>query len=92
MAFYTMKIFDRDGRLVGRSEFRASRDDDAAATMHYLYRGRPFELWCGTRKIANWANPEDGSTVEIRGSPASPRSPKSSVLRTGHGPPDGSSS
>ena len=66
VALYTMKIFDKDRRLVGRSEFCAPGDADAAATMHHLYKGRSCELWCGSRKVANWNNSEEGLRFEPR--------------------------
>jgi hypothetical protein len=58
VAFYTIKIFSKNRALVARSEFTASDERDALDTMRYIYQGRPCELWCGSRKVANWGGTE----------------------------------
>lgn len=53
MALYVMKTFDWNGRLVGRSEFSAGKDDEAIAVMRILMKDLCCELWCGSRKVAD---------------------------------------
>jgi hypothetical protein len=67
MALYIMKTFDRNGRLVGRSEFRAARDDEATAIMRSLMENRSWELWCGSRRVAD-------SSIASVPAPVEPRS------------------
>lgn len=74
MALYVMKTFDWNGRLVGRSEFSAGKDDEAIAVMRVLMKDLCCELWCGSRKVAD----SQGASLTAF---AEPRS-----FQTKHGP------
>jgi len=56
VAYYRLYLLDGPkGRFVGFEEFEAPDDDAAVRAAEAIPGGHARELWCGTRKVRNFA-------------------------------------
>lgn len=53
MRHYLLKTYDASGRLIGRADYRAATDQEAADAMS-IADNRWYELWCGPRLVGVW--------------------------------------
>jgi hypothetical protein len=54
MRHYLLKTYDPAGRLIGRADYRAASDEEAADAIQTLAQNRWRELWCGPRLVGAW--------------------------------------
>jgi hypothetical protein len=58
MRHYLLKTYDSAGRLIGRADYRAATDEEAAGVMPPTGENRWSELWCGPRLVGLWDGAE----------------------------------
>lgn len=70
MAYYRLYILNgSEGRFVGFEEIEAADDVEAARAAEAYVGPRPLELWCGKRKVKNFASTDGAASAFSRQRP-----------------------